>query len=44
MLAEEHRTILVEQLHDIVNQLASNPDQVTHFIVYRCTGVETSSV
>ena len=28
MLAEDHRTILVEQLHDIVTQLANNPDQL----------------
>ena len=28
LLAEEHRTILVEQLHDIVTQLANNPDQL----------------
>ena len=27
-MAEEHRTILVEQLHDIVTQLANNPDQL----------------
>ena len=28
LLAEEHRKILVEQLVDIVNQLATNPDQL----------------
>ena len=28
LLAEEHRTILVEQLVDIVTQLANNPDQL----------------